>query len=179
MADVTFTDVITVEVLYSNFSDERIDALSPDHVFVTFRVSAPVFVWPEHHRRAPMTVLVPEPQPDSVFFLPSHDQDALQETLQEAVEAVSSSGHRQYEALLDRGVAREVARSVLPLSVMRTCVVSCDARSLIRFLSLPSSPVAEVCLVAEGYERFFAEEAPLTYQRWINENEKRNGRSAP
>jgi thymidylate synthase (FAD) len=41
----------------------------------------------------------------------------------------------QYQAMLGEGVAREVARSVLPVGTFSTIYVTCNPRSLMHFLS--------------------------------------------
>jgi thymidylate synthase (FAD) len=75
----------------------------------------------------------------------------------------------RYEMMLDDGVAREVARQVLPTNLMTTYYTSCNARSLMHFLELRTSangqshPLYEIEQVALQYEDAFAEAMPLTY----------------
>jgi thymidylate synthase (FAD) len=72
---------------------------------------------------------------------------------------------------------------VLPVNIFSTCFVTCNARSLMAFLSLrtkdenstfPSFPQREIEIVAEQYEKFFAEAMPITYAAFVA-----NGRVAP
>jgi thymidylate synthase (FAD) len=85
--------------------------------------------------------------------------------------------------MLNNDVAKEVARMVLPVNIYSSAYVSMNARSLMNFLSLrqhvegshfPSYPQREIELVAEEYEKCFAEVMPLTYEAF-----KKNGRVAP
>lgn len=83
-----------------------------------------------------------------------------------------------YQALLGDGVAKEVARMVLPVSLYTSAHVAMNLRALTNFLSLrttsaKSSPMFEIEQLAEIYERDFERLFPVTYQAWVN-----NGREA-
>ena len=84
---------------------------------------------------------------------------------------------------LDAGVAREVARAVLPVATYSSMYVSMNARALMNFLSLrtaregshfPSYPQREIEMVAEKMEAEFATLMPLTYGAF-----EKSGRIAP
>ena len=88
-----------------------------------------------------------------------------------------------YERMLESGVAREVARIVLPLTIYSSAYVTINARSLMNFLSLrtqhpdshfPSFPQREIEMVGERYEAEFARLMPLTHAAFVA-----NGRVAP
>ena len=88
-----------------------------------------------------------------------------------------------YREMLDAGIAREVARAVLPVGLFSSMYVSCNARSLMAFLSLrtqddratvPSFPQREIELVAEQMEALWAAHMPLTHAAF-----NRNGRVGP
>lgn len=235
MSDIQFTDTITVELLDSNFSDARvcvaartstagagadeteryglINALMRDrhgtpfeHMNATFRVTAPIFVWREHHRHRAGFSYNEESgrykQLDAAFYVPGPDRpvakvegtknmdyvlDAGSPTqrhlLRGAVETVCEEAYGTYLELLNNGIVRELARIVLPVNIMSTCVVTCNARSLMHFLSLrqrhddaayPSKPMYEINLVADGYERLLAQEAPMVHKSFVE-----NRRVAP
>ncbi|MTA81114.1 MAG: thymidylate synthase (FAD), partial [Actinobacteria bacterium] len=83
----------------------------------------------------------------------------------------------------EAGIAREVARGVLPVAIYSSTYVTMTSRSLMTFLSLrtkregthfPSFPQREIEMVAEKMEDFWAELMPMTYETF-NEN----GRVAP
>jgi thymidylate synthase (FAD) len=81
------------------------------------------------------------------------------------------------------GVAREVARGVLPVNIYSSMFVTMNARSLMNFLSLrtmregtqfPSFPQREIEMVAEMMESLWAEKMPITYETF-----NKNGRVTP
>lgn len=90
-----------------------------------------------------------------------------------------------YQNMLDAGAVKEVARMVLPVNIYSTNIISCNPRSLMNFLSLrqrfaypeatfPSKPQYEINLVANGYEMYLKESAPMTHRSFVE-----NGRVAP
>ena len=99
---------------------------------------------------------------------------------------LSDSYHQAYEAyqkLLAEGVAREVARAVLPVGLYSSMYATCNARSLMHFLGLrtqhelakvPSFPQREIEMVGEKMEAEWARLMPLTYAAF-----NANGRVAP
>ena len=96
---------------------------------------------------------------------------------------ISKKSYFEYEFLLDRGIAKEVARMHLPLNLMTSFWATCNARSLMSFLSLrtkgdsatfPSNPQWEINEVANQMEEAFKNQMPLTYAAWNN-----NGRVSP
>lgn len=174
-----------------------------EHSVFTFYVKAPIFVWREHmrHRMASYNeesgryrVLDPE------FYVPDNKRKLLQigkpgayifeEGTSEQV-AVTISNYRRtckeaymnYEEMIRFGVAREVARGVLPLTIYSSAYVTINSRSLMNFLSLrrsvegqrfPSFPQREIEMVAEKYEEIFKELMPLTHTAFVE-----NGRVSP
>ncbi len=100
-----------------------------------------------------------------------------------AVRTATTEAYRQYERMLDAGVAREVARVVLPVSVYSSAYVTMNARAMMNFLSLrrtsddsrfPSYPQREIEMVAEQYEQHWARLMPLTHAAFVA-----TGRVAP
>jgi len=174
-----------------------------EHNSMTFYVQAPIFVFREfmRHRIAsyneesgryrelrpvfyvpgPERKLVQVGKPGAYEFEDgTAEQTALveQETM-----AVTRAAYEAYQRMLEAGVAREVARIVLPVNIYSSMYVTMNARSLMNFLSLrtkregthfPSFPQREIEMVAEKMEAHFAELMPLSYQTF-NEN----GRVAP
>jgi thymidylate synthase (FAD) len=85
--------------------------------------------------------------------------------------------------MLAAGVAREVARIVLPVTTFSSMYVTMNARALMNFLSLrtknddsrfPSFPQREIEMVAEEMERYWAGLMPLTHRAFCEQ-----GRVAP
>ena len=88
-----------------------------------------------------------------------------------------------YKKMLDAGIAREVARVVLPVATYSSMYVTMNARALMNFLSLrishagshfPSYPQREIEMVAEKMEAEFAKLMPLTHGAF-----EKSGRIAP
>jgi thymidylate synthase (FAD) len=88
-----------------------------------------------------------------------------------------------YQRMLDAGIAREVARAVLPVATYSSMYVTMNARALMNFLSLrtaregshfPSYPQREIEMVAEKMEAEFAKLMPITYGAF-----EKSGRIAP
>lgn len=174
-----------------------------EHNSMTFYVQAPIFVFREfmRHRMASYNEesgryrqlnptfyvpnekrnLVQEGKPGAYNFLPgTPEQTAL---VQAEAEAQSIAAYESYQRMLEAGVAREVARIVLPLNLYSSMYVTVNARSLMNFLSLrtkregthfPSFPQREIEMCAEQMENFFAELMPLTFEAF-----NKNGRVAP
>lgn len=81
-----------------------------------------------------------------------------------------------YEALLDEGIAKEIARLSLPLATYTQFYWTINARSLMNFLSLRNSPQAqyEIACYAQVIEEMFAQIMPITHEAF-----EENGRVAP
>ena len=78
--------------------------------------------------------------------------------------------------MLDLGVAKEVARAVLPLSMFTKYYWSCNPRSLMHFCSLRNSEQAqyEIRELARAAESFLERLMPVTHAAFLE-----NGRTAP
>lgn len=102
----------------------------------------------------------------SYTFAPGSPEqlDLVGATVREATVAA----HTAYTSMLAAGIAREVARDVLPVSTMTTFWATTNPRNLMHFLGLRSAPDAlhEIRQVADAMERIFAEAMPLTHRAW-------------
>ena len=118
---------------------------------------------------------------DDVHLLPGTDEqyDLIDADMREAC----TTAYRAYLRMLDAGIAREVARMVLPVSIYSSAYVTLNARSLMNFLSLrrkaegshfPSYPQREIEMVAERYEEEWARLMPITHAAFVA-----NGRVSP
>ena len=174
-----------------------------EHNSMTFYVEAPIFVFREfmRHRIASYNEesgRYRELRP--VFYVPGPERNLVQqgkpgayefvagtaeqtELTVEATKASCTFAYEQYERMLAAGIAREVARGVLPVATYSSMYVTMNARSLMNFLSLrtkregthfPSFPQREIEMVAEKMEIFWAELMPMTYESF-----NLNGRVAP
>ncbi len=174
-----------------------------EHNSMTFYVRAPIFVFREfmRHRIASYNEESGRYRElDPVFYVPGPDRNLVQvgkagaydflpgsaeqtELAVREAQTVATEAYASYQRMLDAGIAREVARIVLPLSIYSSMYVTMNARALMNFLSLrtkregthfPSFPQREIEMAAEQMEAFWADLMPLTYEAF-NEN----GRVAP
>lgn len=174
-----------------------------EHNSMTFYVQAPIFVFREfmrhriasyneesgRYRELRPTFYVPGPErklvqvgkPGAYSF--EDGTPEMTELVDEQTRAVSVQAYESYQRMLDAGVAREVARIVLPLNLFSSMYVTMNARALMNFLSLrtkredshfPSFPQREIEMVAEKMETSFQELMPLTHAAF-----EKNGRVAP
>ncbi|MZE55300.1 FAD-dependent thymidylate synthase [Streptomyces sp. SID5770] len=175
-----------------------------EHNSMTFFISAPIFVFREFMRHRvgwsynEESGRYRELQP--VFYVPDASRKLVQEGRpgkyvfvegsQEQHDLVSRSmedSYRQayetYQEMLAAGVAREVARAVLPVGLFSSMYATCNARSLMHFLGLrtqhelaavPSFPQREIEMVGEKMEEHWARLMPLTHAAF-----NKNGRVAP
>ena len=174
-----------------------------EHNSMTFYVQAPIFVFREfmRHRMASYNEesgRYREMRP--VFYVPAPERRLLQvgkpgayeflegtpeqtELVNEVTRAASTQAYEAYQRMLDAGVAREVARIVLPLNTYSSMYVTVNARSLMNFLSLrtkregthfPSFPQREIEMAAEQMETVWTDLMPLTHAAF-----NANGRVAP
>jgi thymidylate synthase (FAD) len=100
----------------------------------------------------------------------------LAERTREELKAVYEQAFATYERLVEAGVARELARSVLPVGAYTQFYWTLNARALMNFLSLRNSEFAqlEIRRYGEAVETFLAAKMPVTYAAFLE-----NGRVAP
>ncbi|MGC5169488.1 FAD-dependent thymidylate synthase [Micromonospora sp. DT81.3] len=174
-----------------------------EHNSMTFYVQAPIFVFREfmrhriasyneesgRYRELRPVFYVPGPdrrliqvgKPGAYEFLEgTPDQSAL---VDEVTRASSVAAFDAYQRMLEAGVAREVARIVLPLNIYSSMYVTMNARALMNFLSLrtrvagthfPSFPQREIEMCAEKMETAWTALMPMTHAAF-----NANGRVAP
>jgi thymidylate synthase (FAD) len=106
-------------------------------------------------------------KPGAYTFEPVDDEVA--ERTREKLRAVYGTAFAAYEELVAAGVARELARSVLPVGAYTQFYWTVNARSLMNFVSLRNSEFAqlEIRRYAEAVEGFFAERMPVTYASFV------------
>ena len=113
-------------------------------------------------------------KPGAYRFEPVDDE--LAETTREELRAVYEQAYETYARLVEQGVARELARSVLPVGAYTQFYWTVNARALMNFVSLRNSEFAqlEIRRYAEAVEAFFAQLMPVTHEAFLE-----NGRMAP
>ncbi len=103
------------------------------------------------------------------------DADLAEEARTE-LEALYEEAYATYARLVEKGVARELARSVIPVGAYTQFYWTVNARALMNFVSLRNAEFAqlEIRRYAEAVERFFAQEMPVTHAAFVA-----NDRTAP
>lgn len=175
-----------------------------EHNSMTFRISAPIFVFREFMRHRigfsyneisgrykkldPKFYVYPEGRPlvqEGSSAHPKLTSGSAEQALYTAgaLDVAYSDAWYSYEKLLDNGVANEVARAVLPVGIYSEVYVSCNARSLMSFMSLridaanaafETKPQWEIEQVALKMEEEFKKLFPATWSAY-----DKNGRVAP
>jgi thymidylate synthase (FAD) len=167
-----------------------------EHNSFRFHIRTPIFVareWFRHrigsfnefsmrYAKATDEFYVPEPEdvrtqtgkPGAYSF--EEVTPEVAETTREELKAVYESAYQTYERLVELGVARELARCVLPVGAYTEFYWTVNARALMNFLSLRASETAqrEIRRYAEACELFFAEKMPVTHAAFVA-----SGRVAP
>jgi thymidylate synthase (FAD) len=166
-----------------------------EHGYFRFLVKAPIFVVREHHRhRAGHSynewsgryskmeaefyvadfVRTQVGKPGAYTFEPV--SPAVREAARIEIEAAATQAFAAYVRMLDLGVAKEVARTVLPLSMYTKYYWSCNPRALMHFCSLRNSEHAqfEIREYAKAAESFLAQAMPVTHAAFVA-----SGRAAP
>jgi len=174
-----------------------------EHSYFTFYVEAPIFVWREHMRHriasyneesaryrelAPVFYvpavgrkLTQTGKPGNYVFEEGTEEQQL--AAESGIKTAAKTAYFEYQMMLRAGIAREVARMSLPVSIYSSAYVTMNARAMMNFLSLrrntpdnkvPSYPQREIEMVAEQYETYFASTMSLTHSAFIA-----NGRVAP
>lgn len=170
----------------------------------TFRVHAPIFMfrewqrhrvgWSYNEQSGRYTEFLPE------FYVPGPARPLVQTGKAMDYSLSAGTSHQrqcaafstqevcrlawyEYRDMLGAGIAREVARNVLPVSTYSTMYATCNPRSLMHFLALrtaevlaayPSHPQWEIDKGARQLEQHFADLMPLTHAAW-----HQKGRVAP
>jgi thymidylate synthase (FAD) len=167
-----------------------------EHNAFRFHIRCPIFVareWFRHrigsfnefsmrYAKATDEFYVPEPddvrsqvgKPGAYSFEPVEPE--LAERTREELQAVYEAAYATYTRLVDEGVARELARSVLPVGAYTEFYWTVNARALMNFVSLRAADTAqrEIRRYAEAVEQFLAAKMPITYEAFVA-----NDRTAP
>lgn len=168
-----------------------------EHNLMTFRIAAPIFVWREFMRHRigysynEQSGRYMEMLP--VFYIPAEDRNLVQvgkagkyefvpgdenqhRMMRNSSEYANQVAWDEYQFQLDNGIAKEVARMCLPVNIYSAAYVSCNARSMMNFLSLrtkhedslfPSFPMKEINMVADQMEYIFSNLFPLTHDAFV------------
>jgi thymidylate synthase (FAD) len=166
-----------------------------EHGYFRFLVKAPLFVVREYHRHrsghsynewsgryskmdaefyVPDNVRTQVGKPGAYRFEPVEEH--VREETRREIEESAERAFDAYERMLEQGVAKEVARAVLPLSTYTKYYWSCNPRSLMHFCGLRNHESAqfEIRQYAAAAESFLERLMPVTYAAFLA-----NGRVSP
>ncbi|MEM9400429.1 MAG: FAD-dependent thymidylate synthase [Verrucomicrobiota bacterium] len=84
------------------------------------------------------------------------------------VKSFNDQAFQTYQSLLDQGVARELARTVLPVSIFTEVYVNCDLHNLLHFLHLREDDHAqwEIREIARGMREVAQALFPWTFEAY-------------
>ena len=162
--------------------------MSPfEHTSLTFRIEAPIFVWREFMRHRTLSYneqsgrytefkpdfyvipserpVVQTGKPGAYTFEPSPlVNDSARVELKEAYKDTWAA----YERMLSQGVAKEVARMALPVSIYSSAYVTGNLRNWFQFLTLRNAPQAqwEIRQVAKSIEDKVALAFPAAFEAY-------------
>ena len=167
-----------------------------EHNSFRFHVKTPVFVareWFRHrigsfnefsarYSEVPNDFFVPEERdvraqvgkPGSYSFEPLSEN--VSRSTVEIINAANERAYETYAGLLEMGVAKELARSVLPVSMYTQFYWTVNARALMNFLSLRTHETAQrdIRFYADAVYALVAPVMPVTFESW-----EKNGRVTP
>jgi thymidylate synthase (FAD) len=159
-----------------------------EHGYFRFLVKAPIFVVREHHRHraghsynewsgryskleaefyVPDYVRMQVGKPGAYSFEPV--DDATREATRREIEENGERAFEAYDRLLELGIAKEIARAVLPLSTYTKYYWSCNPRSLMHFCGLRNHEAAqyEIRQYAAAAESFLEHLMPITHTAFV------------
>jgi thymidylate synthase (FAD) len=171
-----------------NFLEKNRHTSPSEHSVFTFYVKTPIFVAREfvrHRTQSINEISGRYTKMKPVFYVPGRDRPLIQTgkiggytfdpgneeqyfrtstaLMQNATQAWVS-----YLSLKELGIANEVARDVLPLSLYTEFYTTMNSRNLKHFLGLRTADDAlyEIRDVAKQMEQIFAEQMPISYRAW-------------
>ena len=168
-----------------------------EHNALVSYVEAPIFVFREWHRHRigwsyneqsgryselpPMFYIPPRERPlkqvgkpGNYTYVPGTDDEY--KWLNEDMKNQALVQYMSYQERLRRGIAKEVARMSLGVNIYSKMYATCNARSLMAFLSLrtneptatfPSTPMWEIEAAARMTEETLKQLFPITYNAWV------------
>jgi thymidylate synthase (FAD) len=159
-----------------------------EHAVFQFYVKTPIFVareWFRHrvgsfneqsgrYATYKAEFYVPDhvrgPHPDNKQMSVRLVDEAKTSDVQDYMRRIYDQAFEAYGDMMYDGIAREMARMVLPVSLYTSFWWTVNARSLMNFLMLRANERAqwEIQQYAEAVEGTFAGAMPLTYAAWID-----------
>jgi thymidylate synthase (FAD) len=167
-----------------------------EHNALRFHIKCPIFVcreWQRHRIGSFNEWSARYSQLEAEFYLPEAEDvrtqvgkpgaytfeqvdGELAEGVRDAQRAVYEQAYATYQELLDKGIAKEIARNVLPVAIYTQFYWTVNARSLMNFVSLRNAETAqrEIRHYGGAVEALFARCMPITHAAFVA-----NDRRAP
>ena len=159
-----------------------------EHIIFTFRIKTPLFVarqWFRHRISSFNEISARYSVLNEEFYVP--DKARLQDTvnkqgsifsqdreldlrIDEIIAAASDASYKAYYKMLDMGIARELARMVLPVNAYTMFYWTVNLRSLFNFITLRSDEHAqwEIQEYSKAIEKIVKEICPVSYACFKN-----------
>jgi len=177
-----------------NFLMRNKHATPFEHVVFKFYIKCPIFVareWFRHRWSSFNEMSMRYYVPDNLdFFYPSEDairkqvgkpgsysfeqidDPAVYDFVTESFESVYRQAESAYYEMIDAGIAKEIARSVLPVGQYTEFIWTVNLRSLLNFISLRNDENAqkEIREYADIVERLATVYVPQTISSFIENN---------
>jgi thymidylate synthase (FAD) len=160
-----------------------------EHNSFRFHVRCPIFVmreWIRHRWSSFNEFSMRYTRATDEFYLPALEdvrrqvgrpgaysfeavEPELAEKVRSEMEKTNRAAYATYNSLIEAGIARELARTVLPVAAYTEFYWTVNARALMNFLSLRNAEAAqrEIRRYAEVIEGVFAERMPLTHAAFV------------
>lgn len=172
-----------------------------EHAVFQFYIKCPLFVareWQRHriasYNEFSLRYAEVTEEGEAQFYIPDHMREPDPSNKQSSViiddydragyvawarrylQANTEAAFEAYKELINKGVARELARTILPVNFYTKFWFTVNARSLMNFLMLRNAPSAqwEIQQYAQALEDLFLWKMPVTHLAFID-----NGRKAP
>ena len=160
-----------------------------EHNSFRFHIRTPIFVareWFRHrigsfneesarYHKLADDFYVPEPEAvrgqvgkPGAYTFEQVDESLAHETI-DTLRRVYKELYAEYQNLIERGVAKELARAVLPFGIFTQFYWTINARALMNFISLRNSEFAqyEIRVYADAVEQLFAQQMPITHECFV------------
>ena len=160
-----------------------------ESIVFSFEVKAPLFVvrewqrhrlssfneWSARYSEIDEEYYVPEKahireqhgKPGAYYFESIKDMEVVDDAIYH-IDRRQKEAFRTYNYLLNKGIAKEVARTVLPVGMYSKMKYGANLRSVLNFLSLRNHPHAqlEIREYAQALESLVTEQIPFVMERW-------------
>jgi len=173
-------EVVAIETLLRKLIAR--EHLSPfEHAGFTFYLEIPIFVARQLLRYRHISAnemsrrYTTNKKSEFEFYFPNELKtfnDSYYEDRYSSAQLTILSAVTEYKDALMRGVKPELARTLLPVSLMTKLYLSTNIRELMHILKQRLAPAAqkEIQYVAQKMESVFRNEFPLTYRHYKGEN---------